>query len=203
MPSYIWDLDGTLLDSYGVIVESAAATSSDAGLRLPRETVLKTVKQESVTAFLQDVVRQTGVPFDRLMQIYHHHSHGLQHLITLTEGAGETLRRLSQSGAVHYVYTHRGNTSAPILERLGILDCFREIVTAKNGFRPKPSGEGVRYLVDRYRLDPEQTWYVGDRTLDVFCAKDAGVRALLYLEPDSCVSPTGQEDRIVRHLREI
>ena len=24
MTSYIWDLDGTLLDSYGVIVESAA-----------------------------------------------------------------------------------------------------------------------------------------------------------------------------------
>ena len=71
------------------------------------------------------------------------------------------------------------------------------------GFAPKPSGEGVRFLVEKYGLDPEQTWYVGDRTLDVFCAKDAGVKALLYLAPDTCVEATGKEDRIVQDLREI
>ena len=71
------------------------------------------------------------------------------------------------------------------------------------GFAPKPSGEGVRFLVEKYGLDPEQTWYVGDRTLDVYCAKDAGVKALLFLAPDTCVEATGQEDRIVKDLREI
>ena len=37
---------------------------------------------------------------------------------------------------------------------------------------------------------------MGDRALDVLCAKDAGVKALLYLPEDSCVIPTGLEDRI-------
>ena len=126
-----------------------------------------------------------------------------QGLISMHFGAKETLERLADSGAVHFVYTHRGDSSGPILERLGILDCFREIVTSEYGFSSKPSGEGVRYLVEKYRLDPVRTWYVGDRTLDVYCAKDAGVLALLYLPPDSCVSTTGREDRIVRDLREI
>ena len=71
------------------------------------------------------------------------------------------------------------------------------------GYSPKPSGEGVRYLLDKYQLDPLQTWYVGDRALDVLCAKDAGVKALLYLPEDSCVVPTGLEDRTVRDLREL
>ena len=45
MTAYIWDLDGTLLDSYGVIVEGAARTAAEAGLRDTPEDVLKgTVK---------------------------------------------------------------------------------------------------------------------------------------------------------------
>ncbi len=203
MNAYIWDLDGTLLDSYGVIVEGAARAAAEAGLKDPADEVLKAVKQGSVTGYLKDAGMRSGVPFDQLRARYRRYTHALDDRTTLTDGAGETLEKLRHMGAVHYVYTHRGGSSGPILERLGILRCFREVVTSEYGFSPKPSGDGIRYLLGKYGLDPERTWYVGDRTLDVFCAKDAGVKALLYLAPDSCVSATGREDRIVRNLREI
>ena len=156
-----------------------------------------------MTSYLTGVSARSGISLQQLLAQYRLYTHGLDDRITLIDGAKETLEELSSSGAVHFVYTHRSGSSGPILQRLGILDRFREIVTSEYGFSPKPSGEGVRYLLDKYSLEPEQTWYVGDRTLDVSCAKDAGVRALLYLAPDSCVSSTGQEDRIVRDLREI
>ena len=203
MNAYIWDLDGTLLDSYGVIVKGAVQTAAAAGLADPADKVLKAVKQGSVTGYLKDISMRSGVSFEKLMERYRFYTHELDDRITLIDGAKETLEELRHTGAVHYVYTHRGSSSEPILERLGILHCFREVVTSKYGFSPKPSGEGVRYLLEKYGLDPTQTWYVGDRTLDVLCAKDAGVRALLYLPPDSCVSATGLEDRIVRDLREM
>ena len=63
--------------------------------------------------------------------------------------------------------------------------------------------EHIRYLVNKYALDPDQTWYVGDRSMDVLSAKDAGVRAVLLLPDGSRVLPTGREDRIIRFLREI
>ena len=44
---------------------------------------------------------------------------------------------------------------------------------------------------------------MGDRTIDVLCAKDAGVQALLFLQPGTCVSATGREDRIISDLREL
>ncbi len=201
--AYIWDLDGTLLDSYGVIVEGAFRTVTEAGLNDTADDVLKAVKQGSVTGYLNDVSIRSGVPFKELLGRYRTYSHGLDDRITLMDGAKETLEALQRSGAAHFVYTHRGGSSEPILKRLGIREFFREVVSAEYGFKPKPSGEGVRYLMEKYRLNPERTWYVGDRTLDVYCAKDAGVHALLYLAPDSCVSATGQEDRIVRELREI
>ena len=203
MTAYIWDLDGTLLDSYGVIVEAAARTSADEGINDPKEYILKVVKQKSCTAYMEEIGSQCGKTVREVFAQYQKHTHALDDLITLIDGAKETLERLQEAGAVHFVYTHRGSSSEPILERLGVLKCFREVVTSMYGFAPKPSGEGVRFLVEKYGLDPEQTWYVGDRTLDVYCAKDAGVKALLFLAPDTCVEETGQEDRIVKDLREI
>ena len=203
MTAYIWDLDGTLLDSYGVIVEAAARTAADEGINDPKDYILKVVKQKSCTAYMEEIGSQCGKTVREVFAQYQKHTHALDDLITLIDGAKETLERLQEAGAVHFVYTHRGSSSEPILERLGVLKCFREVVTSMYGFAPKPSGEGVKFLVEKYGLDPEQTWYVGDRTLDVYCAKDAGVKALLFLAPDTCVEATGQEDRIVKDLREI
>ena len=203
MTAYIWDLDGTLLDSYGVIVEAAARTAADEGINDPKDYILKVVKQKSCTAYMEEIGSQCGKTVREVFAQYQKHTHALDDLIILIDGAKETLKRLQEAGAVHFVYTHRGSSSEPILERLGVLKCFREVVTSMYGFAPKPSGEGVRFLVEKYGLDPEQTWYVGDRTLDVYCAKDAGVKALLFLAPDTCVEATGQEDRIVKDLREI
>ena len=137
MTAYIWDLDGTLLDSYGVIVEGAARTSAEAGLQDTADEVLKSVKQGSVTEYLNGVSLRSGVPFAQLLAQYRLYAHGLDDRIILTDGAKETLERLRRGGAVHFVYTHRGSSSGPILERLGILDCFCEIVTSENGFRPR------------------------------------------------------------------
>ena len=203
MTAYIWDLDGTLLDSYGVIVEAAARTAADEGINDPKDYILKVVKQKSCTAYMEEIGNQCGKTVREVFAQYQKHTHALDDLITLIDGAKETLERLHEAGAVHFVYTHRGNSSEPILERLGVMKYFKEVVTSMYGFAPKPSGEGVRFLVEKYGLDPEQTWYVGDRTLDVFCAKDAGVKALLYLAPDTCVEATGKEDRIVQDLRDI
>jgi len=203
MTAYIWDLDGTLLDSYEVITEAAAETAAYAGIHDPADYVLKAVKQGSVTAYMKEISIRCGKPASELFEQYRRYTHRLDDRIRLISGAGETLEALQRLGATHFVYTHRGSSSVPILKRLGILDCFREVVTSEYGLAQKPSGEGVQYLLDKYSLDPESTWYVGDRTLDVLCAKNAGVRALLYLEPDSCVSATGREDRIVHDLREI
>ena len=203
MRAYIWDLDGTLLDSYEMITAAAFRTGAEAGAKDTEEDVHRAVKQGSVSAYLRDVSARTGETFEDLFARYRAYTHRTDDRIRLIGGAREALERTRRQGAVHFVYTHRGSSSGPILRRLGILECFREVVTSEYGFRPKPSGEGVRYLTGRYGLDPADTWYVGDRSLDVLCAKDAGVRAVLYLAPDSCVSATGLEDRIIHSLGEL
>jgi len=200
---YIWDLDGTLLDSYPVIVAAAKAAVWEAGLRDPESEILRRVKRDTLSAYLREAASRSGCAYDILYSRYRENTHRMDERITLMDGAGEALERLARAGGVHYVYTHRGDSSGPILRSLGILPYFREVVTSSYGFPPKPAGDGILYLTEKYRLPPADTWYIGDRALDVLCGKAAGVRSVLLLPEDSCVIPTGQEDRIIRSLREL
>ena len=203
LTAFIWDLDGTLLDSYGSIVSSLALVGAEIGVCDSAEQIMVAVKRGSVSSYLREMAERSGVSYESLYRRYRVISHEKMSEITLIDGAAETLSALKNAGARHFVYTHRGASAGPLLSRLGLTDFFEEIVTFEYGFEPKPSGEGVRYLVQKYGLSLETTAYVGDRALDVGCAKDAGVYAILLLPANSCVIPTGEEDLVIQHLCEL
>lgn len=203
LEALIWDLDGTLFDSYGSIVSSLLETAEACGAADSGESILKAVKRGSVSGYLRALSEKQGWDYETLYRMYRQVSHARMDEITLIPGAVETLRALRDAGARHFVYTHRGGSTFPILRRLGLEGFFEEIVTFEKGFAPKPSGEGVAYLLEKYALNPALTAYVGDRALDVLCARDAGVQAILFLPEDSCVIPTGKEHRIIRKLTEL
>ena len=203
MRAFIWDLDGTILDSYGVITSSAVDALKEYGISANPEEVLRFMKNGSLTNYLRETAAETGIPFEDLLGRYTEITHGRDGQITLVKGASETLNGLREAGGRNYVYTHRGDSAFEILERLGIRDAFDDFVTHGDGFRPKPSGDGVRELMRRHGLKPDETCYIGDRPMDVFCARDAGVTAVLYLPADGVVEPTGAEDMIVAELADV
>ena len=110
---------------------------------------------------------------------------------------------MKKQGARHFVYTHRGKTTDAVLNNLGLSECFTEVVTSQNGFARKPAPDALLYLMDKYRLDPKSTFYVGDRTIDMDCARNAGVRGILFLPEGSYCVPNGTENRIIHDLRDL
>ena len=112
--------------------------------------------------------------------------------------AREALEETAALGAVHFVYTHRGRTTAPVLEHLGLDRFFKEVVSSLNGFPRKPAPDALLYLLEKHRLERDRVYYVGDRTLDVDCAKSAGVRSVLYSP-----SGAGTADYVIRDLLDI
>ena len=203
LTSYIWDLDGTLADSYGSIVSSLETVGRECGEEDSSETILRAVKQGAVSAYLREMSARSGRKYELLYQRYRTVSHERLEEITLIPGAERTLRGLKSRGARHFVYTHRGGSTLQLLERLGIADFFTEIVTFEQGFRPKPSGDALAYLIQKHGLKKTETAYVGDRRIDVLCAKAAGVRAVLYCPKDSCVQPEGEEDLVIERLEDL
>lgn len=55
--------------------------------------------------------------------------------VHLMQGARDILAWAKEEGITQFVYTHKGKNAYPILDDLGILSYFQEIVTTDNGFR--------------------------------------------------------------------
>ena len=87
-----------------------------------------------------------------------------------------------ESGIQQFVYTHKGDNARTILRDLGLESYFTEILTSQSGFVRKPSPEAATYLIDKYQLNHDNTYYIGDRTLDVEFAQNSGIQSINFLE---------------------
>ena len=91
LKAYIWDLDGTLFDSYGAIVSSLVDVARACGAADPPEEILKAVKQGSVSGYLRDLSAGSGRSTETLYQMYRAVGHAKDGEIILIPGAAETL----------------------------------------------------------------------------------------------------------------
>ncbi|MBS8114911.1 HAD-IA family hydrolase, partial [Streptococcus suis] len=98
--------------------------------------------------------------------------------IPLMTGAVEILNWTAEQGIQNFVYTHKSDNAFQVLEDLGIRHHFTEILTSDSGFARKPSPEALLFLIEKYGLDKESTYYIGDRLLDVETAINAGIRSI-------------------------
>ena len=199
----IWDLDGTLFDSYPVIVESIYLTFQESGISLSREQIKEYAIRSSSSALFYEVADERGIAAEALFQKYREFSRARINDITIIDGALEILEVLRRNGFSHYVLTHRGKTTISVLDQLGMTSYFGEILTSESGFARKPEPDAIIYLMRKYGLDPHNTYYVGDRQLDMACAKNAGIAGILLRRPGDIDVADGTEDYIVSNLMQI
>ena len=95
---YIWDLDGTLLDSYGSIVSSLTEVALECGADDAYEEIMRAVKQGAVSTYLKGLSARCGRLYAQLYQRYREISHEKLDEITLIPGAKDTLEELKKKG---------------------------------------------------------------------------------------------------------
>lgn len=199
----IWDLDGTLLDSYDVIVESLYLTFREQNILIPKEVIRHCAIAFSIRSLFAKVEDKWGVPVEALQQRYSQVSGSKYRDIKAMPNARKVLSALENRGIENYVFTHRGKTTMPVLENLDIDRFFKEVITSQSGFARKPAPDGLTYLMKTYDLCTDATYYVGDRSIDMECAKNAGIFGILYL-PDGAIDVSGgSENYLVHDLLDI
>lgn len=203
MMNFIWDIDGTLLDSYTVIVNSLHEVYLEIGIDIKKEEILKEVISESVSYFIDKVEKEYGISFESLKA--RHKEINRKELLNIKsmEHAKDILEFINNNGMNNFIYSHRGETTELVLKNNDIYHLFKEIVTSLNGFKRKPDREGIDYLVNKYHLNRNETYYVGDRIIDIECACNAEIKSIMYIPSQSVAISSGNETYLIKDLLEI
>ncbi len=197
IPTFIWDLDGTLLDSYEAILAGIQETYEQFDFPFDREEVRKFILRYSVKDLLVRDADKYGLDSDELNRVRATSLKEKNTQIPLMTGAAEILNWTAEQGIQNFVYTHKSDNAFQVLEELGIAHHFTEILTSDSGFARKPSPEALLFLIEKYGLDKESTYYIGDRLLDVETAVNAGIQSI-NLQIDGM-----EKNRKIADLREI
>lgn len=177
-PTFIWDLDGTLLDSYEAILAGIQETYEQYKLPYDREEVKQFILRYSVKDLLVRDADKYGLDSDELNRVRATSLKEKNTQIPLMAGAREILAWTAEKGIQNFVYTHKSDNAFQVLEDLGVRHHFTEILTSDSGFARKPSPEALLFLIEKYGLDKENTYYIGDRMLDVETAVNAGIHSI-------------------------
>ena len=180
--AFIWDLDGTLLDSYEAILAGLEETFSQFKIPYDKEKVRSYILKYSVQDLLQEVAEEKNLDLTELNQARAQSLAEKNAQVVLMPGAREILAWAHKAGTQQFVYTHKGENAFAILGDLDLLQYFTEILTNQSGFARKPDPEAAVYLLEKYDLDPEETYYIGDRTLDIEFAQNSGIQSINFLE---------------------
>lgn len=180
--AFIWDLDGTLLDSYEAILSGIEETFAQFAIPYDKEQVREFILKYSVQDLLVRVAEDRNLDVEVLNQVRAQSLAEKNTQVVLMPGARDVLAWADESGIQQFVYTHKGDNAFTILRDLGLKSYFTEILTSQNGFARKPSPEAANYLIDKYQLNHDTTYYIGDRTLDVEFAQNSGIQSINFLE---------------------
>lgn len=202
MRSVIWDLGGTLVDSYPDVDRALAVAvhGEDAVGEAELHEVAGLTRVSSGHA-IETLARRHGVPETRLRTAYERTKKTWRtDPPPAVAGAHEVLAAVTAAGGLNLVATHRDRESATQLLRTLGLD-VDDMVCAPDGFARKPDPEMPLELLRRHGLDAADVLAVGDRPGDVAAALAAGVPGVLLETPG--IPLDAPDARRITDLREV
>ena len=107
MTTFIWDLDGTLIDSYDVFLEALSESFANFKLPFDRQTVYNFIKEESVNSLLE----KQAVSFEKIKEDFTNNSTSKNDKIKLMVGAKEVLDWTQKENIQNFIYTHKGKNA--------------------------------------------------------------------------------------------
>lgn len=177
----IWDVDGTLLDTYPGISSAMLAALSSFGCRAD-PVMVDALCKVSFGYCVEQLAESQGIDAEALYERFQAQLSGIPATAQRPFPGVAALCQLARAvGGANYILTHRSRRSLyALLAGNGIEDWFVDGVAGDDGFPRKPDPTGLNDLLDRNGIPRAEALVIGDRELDVQVAHAAGVRACFY-----------------------
>ncbi len=182
---YIFDLDGTLLDSKQDLVDATNATIVAMG----GEALEMIIIEPAVGRSVRDLIVKTlnGVPgIDAKQALAYFNEYYLQNGTKHSrfyKGSEDFLDFLKNQNKLCAILTNKPQIYADdILQKLALSQKFDFVLGAENGFAYKPDPSGFLAIAEAWKLKPQEILYFGDSEVDAETAQNAGCDLAMFLE---------------------
>jgi len=174
----IFDLDGTLIDTNDLILDTFQHVIKKCLGRTPTEEELHQVYGKTLDeqmAFFSTERRQELV--DAYKVYYRAHMDERTHLF---EGVKRLLDELASRGLQMAAVTNKGSRGVHhAFDKFDLGKYFSVAITADDVTKGKPDPEGILAALNQLGVTAEEALFVGDSHSDILAAKGAGVKSVL------------------------
>jgi phosphoglycolate phosphatase len=175
----VFDWDGTLFDSTGLIVRCIQAACRDLGIEVPSDERAAYV----IGLGLHDALQHAapGLPSERYPELgrrYRHHYAARQHELVLFDGTLEMLAALK--ARQHWLAVATGKSRPGLNEALGHASLHHvfDATRTADETASKPHPRMLHELMAELGVDAARTLMVGDTTHDLLLAANAGAASV-------------------------
>jgi len=177
---FVFDWDGTLMDSQAHIVASFQSSIRDLALPPKDDNEIKNIIGLGMKEAINALFPQGDDSFHvLLMERYrYHYLIDSQSRSELYPGAHEALEKLTQLGHLLAVATGKGKTGLKrVLKETGLGPFFHSTRCADET-SSKPHPQMLLEIMEELDMQPDETLMIGDTEYDLEMASNAGVASL-------------------------
>lgn len=184
----LFDLDGTLVDSYAALTEAVNHARRGEGLHELTAARVRTFVGDGVEKLLQRAFERADVPRTLVEAFETRYDEVCCQESKILEDVEITLDRLATLGVEMAVCTNKPTPfSKKILDFLELSHYFRAIVGPDAAGARKPDARHLLFTMEAVSCTPAETLFVGDMPIDVSAARNTGI--------DVAVVATGSSTR--------
>ena len=179
-PYVIFDMDGTLVDSFNLIADSYDFAVGAPPKKHPAKRTVLATRGRTLEEALAERVSASDVSLavERFHSYYENHATN----VNVFPGVRALLVEMRRRGVGLAVFTGQTRRATDVtLRETKLGNFFSTVVTANDVAEPKPSPEGLKLAMEGIGAVQERTVYVGDDPDDVSASRSAGVKTAAAL----------------------
>ncbi len=171
----VFDLDGTLIDSYDAIAASVNHVRAIRNLAALSQEEVRRYVGRGVECLMRDTV-SVGELAENIRLYKDHHPGVMAPLTRVLPGVKDTLEYLHSHNIPLAVCSNKSVAfSHELLGYLKLSVYFAVVIGPEDAPRPKPAPDMLIEAVNRLALPKSEVLYVGDMVIDILTARDAGL----------------------------
>ncbi|MBK1791828.1 HAD family hydrolase [Persicirhabdus sediminis] len=179
----LFDLDGTLIDSLPGIGKALNLALADLGLPAHSDTSVRSFIGDGARMLVERALIAHRAPVDLttagVTAFQTHYASCWQDGSPMYAGIAELLKKLQATDLQLAVVSNKPHAfTSAIIETLFPAGTFAAYTGALEHLAIKPSAELAQLVADQLDIDPAECLFIGDSTIDIQTAKNAGMANL-------------------------